>query len=81
MESLGTLGRLGRLKTPGEALEEWNAAVDLESMNYHCDAIFLVLNQISQGSVNVRAIMDSGLGMTFISNKIAARMVAHFEGV
>ena len=59
-----------------EKLEE----VDMECVQYHCDATIMVPDNHEQKPWKVRAVLDSGAGVSCISEKMAADLGARFEG-
>ena len=56
----------------GEAVVDRNDEVDLESVRYHYDATILVPNSVGHEPMMVGAVLDSGSGVTCISEKVAS---------
>lgn len=74
VESWGAQG------TPGEVLLDWDTKITLKSINYHSGATLLVRNTCRQKLMELGAVLDSGSGVTCISEKLAAQMGTQSKG-
>lgn len=67
----------GRAKgAPGEAVADWDEAVDLKSAKFHRDATILVPNENGHEPMKVGVVLNSGSRVTcIISDNVTARLV------
>lgn len=53
--------------------------VDIEGVQYHCEATIIVTNSRGQQPLKVGAVLESGSRVSCESEKLAARLKAHFD--
>lgn len=56
------------------------AEVDMELVQYHCEAAIMVPHMHEQQLWKVRVVPDNGAGESCISEKMAAELEAHSKG-
>ena len=69
-----TYGPLNDL--PGDLGQDGH--VEIESRKFHCSASILVPGDHGRRAMEINAVLDSGAGITCISEKLATRLSQHF---
>lgn len=54
--------------------------LDMQSVEYYCEATVVELNSPGQQPVKVWAMLESGFGLSCLPEKLAAELGAHFVG-
>ena len=55
-------------------------AVDAEPLQFHCSSKVVIPRNIVGDSMTVDPVLDSGLGITCLSERLAQKMEQHFRG-
>ena len=73
-----------RRVTGGERMEASGGvdvgAVDVEPLQFHCSSSIVVPGDMVGESMTIGTVLDSGLGITCLSEKLAQQMEQHFRG-